>query len=100
MFSGQGSVVYTQDILLAAENHRTDGGARVSSGDDNTNDSSLAAWGRYSNDKGSLDVANHELGVVLPIRGKDLEGQINRMITWQRPVARYRPDDEPWVSVS
>lgn len=71
-----------------------------------------AAWGNISQPKAGGDpqctIGNWELGLILPLRKKDLnESQRKKeshqlaanVITWQRPVEKYRSGDIPWVSV-
>ena len=60
--------------------------------------STPAAWGRYSEKSGSLSLANHELGVVIPLREDDVEAQASKLVTWKRPLVKYGKDDTPWVS--
>lgn len=60
--------------------------------------STPAAWGRYSEKSGNLSLANHELGVVIPLRDDDVEAQASRLVTWKRPLVKYEKDDTPWVS--
>ncbi|UZJ56653.1 hypothetical protein CBS101457_005973 [Exobasidium rhododendri] len=69
-----------------------------------------AAWGNISQAKAGAEpqcgIGNWELGVVMPLRRSDLresqrleesEQMAANIITWQRPVEKYRPDDIPWV---
>lgn len=68
-----------------------------------------AAWGNISLSKSDgvqMTCSNWELGIVLPVRSQDLQNTqrhssslASNIITWKRPVDRYRPKDLPWVCI-
>ncbi|MCO5555749.1 hypothetical protein L7F22_009294 [Adiantum nelumboides] len=67
-----------------------------------------AAWGNISSGKKGgevqLSINNWELGIVVPMRSKDLHesqsplpGSMKaNIITWKRPVEKYKDEDVPW----
>lgn len=67
-----------------------------------------AAWGNISSGKKGgevqLSINNWELGVVVPISSNDLkesqqylpENMKASIITWKRPVEKYKESDVPW----
>jgi tyrosyl-DNA phosphodiesterase-1 len=68
-----------------------------------------AAWGNLSQAKAGGEtqctIGNWELGIVVPIRQKDLDESQQKgesqcmganIVTWQRPVEKYRAGDIPW----
>ena len=44
-----------------------------------------------------MNIGNHELGVIIPLRSDDPEAEAQPMITFKRPVQPYGPKDTPWV---
>ncbi|KNE91393.1 hypothetical protein PSTG_15185 [Puccinia striiformis f. sp. tritici PST-78] len=65
-----------------------------------------AAWGKFtsksaSNETGSLEISNWEMGVVLPLKS---QAQVEEYVTWQRPVKPYghggKDTGIPWMQFS
>ena len=50
--------------------------------------------GSIAFDMGIRQIANFELGIVLPLKS---EKELEDVVCWQRPARKYTSADEPWV---
>ncbi|KAG9050325.1 hypothetical protein FS837_006197 [Tulasnella sp. UAMH 9824] len=59
-----------------------------------------SAWGNLSGSTESpvMNVANYEMGILVPLPAEDTENAASELVCWERPAPAYRSGvDEPWM---